>query len=40
MKRYVRFGSKADICSAQVDVRFVPKADINGLFDDLIDAGE
>ena len=24
----VRFGSKADICSAQADVRFVPKADI------------
>ena len=51
----VRFGSKADMCSAKRhvrftpesghlqcnrDVRFVPKADINGLFDDLIDAGE
>jgi demethylmenaquinone methyltransferase/2-methoxy-6-polyprenyl-1,4-benzoquinol methylase len=36
----VRFGSKADMCSATKDVRFVPKADINGLFDDLIDAGE
>ena len=24
----VRFGSKADMCSAQVDVRYVPKADI------------
>jgi hypothetical protein len=26
----VRFGSKADMCSAQADVRFVPKADIAG----------
>ena len=25
---HVRFGSKADICSAQADVRFVPKVDI------------
>jgi hypothetical protein len=25
---YVRFGSKADICSAQADVRFVPIADV------------
>ncbi|MGB8563808.1 MAG: hypothetical protein WCD83_10385, partial [Pseudolabrys sp.] len=24
----VRFGSKADMCSAQADVRFVPLADI------------
>ncbi|MGA7111958.1 MAG: hypothetical protein WBY77_05855, partial [Pseudolabrys sp.] len=24
----VRFGSKADMCSAQADVCFVPKADI------------
>ena len=24
----VRIGSKADMCSAQADVRFVPKADI------------
>ena len=24
----VRFGSKADMCSAQADVRFVPIADI------------
>jgi hypothetical protein len=31
---------KADMCGATRDVRFVPKADINGLFDDLIDAGE
>ena len=26
----VRFGSKADMCSAQADVRFVPIADIGG----------
>ena len=26
--RNVRFGSKADMCSALADVRFVPKADI------------
>ena len=26
----VRFGSKADMCSAQGDVRLVPKADIHG----------
>ena len=25
----VRFGSKADMCSALADVRFVPKADID-----------
>ena len=25
----VRFGSKADMCSAQADVRFVPIADIS-----------
>ena len=25
---YVRFGSKADMCSAQADVRFVPIADV------------
>ena len=25
----VRFGSKADMCNAQADVCFVPKADIN-----------
>ena len=24
----VRFGSKADMCSAQADVRFTPEADI------------
>ena len=34
----VRFGSKADMCSAQADVRFVPIADI--LFDNLVGAGE
>ena len=28
---HVRFGSKADMCSAQADVRFVPIADIDGL---------
>ena len=34
---HVRFGSKADICSALGDVRFVPKADIAPkLFDYLI----
>ncbi|MGB7772093.1 MAG: hypothetical protein WBL43_09665, partial [Pseudolabrys sp.] len=27
----VRFGSKADMCSAQADVRFVPRADITEL---------
>jgi len=27
----VRFGSKADMCSAQADVRFVPIADIQAL---------
>ena len=27
----VRFGSKADMCSAQVDVRYVPIADIAAL---------
>src|SRR4249919_3099049 len=26
---YVRFGSKADMCSAQPDVRFVPIADMS-----------
>ena len=26
----VRFGSKADMCSAQADVRFTPKADMCG----------
>jgi hypothetical protein len=26
--RYVRFGSKADMCGAQADVRYVPIADI------------
>jgi hypothetical protein len=26
--RYVRFGSKADMCSATRDVRYVPIADI------------
>jgi hypothetical protein len=29
IKADVRFGSKADMCSAQADVRYVPKADIN-----------
>ena len=28
IKPYVRFGSKADMCSAQADVRFVPIADM------------
>ena len=28
----------ADMCSALGDVRFVPKADINGLFGDTADA--
>jgi len=28
LERNVRFGSKADICAAKSDVRFVPKADI------------
>ena len=32
--------SDRSMCSAQADVRLVPIADINGLFDDLIDAGE
>jgi hypothetical protein len=27
-KGHVRFGSKADMCGAQADVCFVPKADI------------
>ena len=27
---HVRFGSKADMCSAHADVRYVPKADIAG----------
>ena len=31
----VRFGSKADMCSAKAHVRFVPKADITNLFDHL-----
>ena len=26
MKLYVRFGSKADMCSAQADVCFTPKS--------------
>ena len=26
---YVRFGSKADMCSALADVRLVPEADIS-----------
>jgi hypothetical protein len=29
----VRFGSKADMCSAQADVRFVPIADIPPFFE-------
>ena len=34
MKRYVRYGSKADMCSALGYVRFVPIADItNTRFD-------
>ena len=28
---HVRFGSKADMCSAQADVRFGPEADITEL---------
>jgi hypothetical protein len=36
----VRFESKADICSAQADVRFVPIADITPLFDDLVSSSE
>jgi hypothetical protein len=35
-KADVRFGSKADMCSAQADVRFVPIADIRVLFDHLV----
>ena len=31
---------KADMCSALVDVRFVPIADIGHLFDHLIGAGD
>jgi hypothetical protein len=35
----VRFGSKADICSAVSDVRFVPIADIpHRLFDQFVGA--
>ena len=30
--RKVRFGSKADMCSAQADVPFVPKADIGSVW--------
>ena len=30
MEAYVRFGSKADMCSALGHVRFVPIADIRG----------
>jgi hypothetical protein len=30
-RRDVRYGSKADMCSAQADVRFVPIADIQQL---------
>ena len=33
----VRFGSKADMCNAKRHVRYVPIADISGLFDNLID---
>ena len=36
----VRFGSKADMCSAQAGVRFVPRADIGWLFDQLVSATE
>ena len=36
----VRFGSKADMCGAQADVRLVPIADMAILFDHLIGAGE
>jgi hypothetical protein len=28
-KKTIRFGSKADICSALADVRFVPEADMH-----------
>ena len=39
--RNVRFGSKADMCSALGDVRFVPEADIEPLsFDHFVGAGE
>jgi hypothetical protein len=33
---YVRFGSKADICSALGDVRLVPKRTSRRLFDHLV----
>ena len=37
----VRFGSKADMCSATKDVRFVPKADMVWLlFDHLVRNGD
>jgi hypothetical protein len=36
----VRFGSKADMCSATRDVRFGPIADIGVLFDYLVGACE
>ena len=35
---YVGFGSKADMCSAQAHVRFVPKADIGPALDGHSDA--
>ena len=31
MVEHVRFGSKADMCSAQADVRLVPIADMTSL---------
>ena len=36
----VRFGSKADMCSAKRHVRFVPRADIGWLFDQLVSTSE
>jgi hypothetical protein len=36
--RRVRFGSKANMCSAQADVRLVPIADMGRLFDHVIGA--
>ena len=38
IERHVRFGSKADMCSAQADVRLVPIADIAPLFDHFVGA--
>jgi len=36
----VRFGSKADMCSALAYVCFVPKADIASLIDDFVGASD